>query len=223
MQIQSSKQFYRGGSALLLTAVMGLAWQGVATAQVYQPYWNARAVSDDSPALGGVVGFGDNMFRLAGHARFNMTSMSDLGLELVFDNIEDDIGDDNQFFGGGLDYKYTVVGEGERLPFDLAAQACAGMQWGDDVRTLTVPVGMLGSKAIAVDEGGRVITPYLGFYFIIDHVTVDVPGGGESSDTDVDAEIRFGSAFQIVGNTHAYAGLNFGAGTMFFLGFTAGL
>jgi hypothetical protein len=217
--MHSSTRIHR---ALLVTTVLVLGWQGVATAQVYQPYWNARAVSDDSPALGAVVGFGDDMFRLAGHARFNMTSMSDLGLEIVFDNVEDEIGDDSQFFGGGLDYKYTVVGEGERLPFDLAAQACAGMEWGDDVRTLTVPFGFLGSKSIAVDDGGRMVTPYLGFYFIIDHVTVDVPGG-DSSDTDVDAEIRFGSAFQVVGQTHAYAGLNIGAGTMFFLGFTAGL
>jgi hypothetical protein len=223
MQIRRSTRFHPAARVILLTAVAVMGWQGTATAQVYQPYWSARAVSDDSPVLGVAMGFGDDMFRIAGHGRFNITSASDLGLELVFDNVEDEIGDDSHFFGGGLDYKYTVVAQGERLPFDLAAQACAGMQWGSDVRVLTVPLGMLGSKAIAVEEGGRVITPYLGFYFIIDHVTVDVPGGGDSSDTDVDAEIRLGSAFQITGQTHAFAGLHLGNGTMFFLGFTAGL
>lgn len=192
-------------------------------AQVYQPYWSARPVPDDSPAMGAAIGFGDEMFRIAGHSRFSMTSASDLGLELVFDNIELETGDDDQFFGGGLDFKYLVVSEGERLPFDLAAQGGAGMLWGSDLRELTVPLGMLGSKSIPVDNGSREVTPFAGAYLIVEHATVEVSGADDVSDTDVSAEMRLGAAFLITGRTHAFAALHAGNGTMFFLGFTAGL
>jgi len=194
--------------------------QEAARAQVYQPYWTARPVTDESPALGGAVGFGDNMFRFAGHARFNISSASDLGLELVFDNFEDDIGDDTNYFGGGLDYKYLVIPEGERLPFDLAAQAGVGMEWGSDTSQLMVPFGFLGSKSIAVDDG-REITPFAGAYVVIENTSFDAPG--TSDDTDVNAEIRIGAAFQIANSTRAYAALHVGNGTMFFLGFSVGL
>ena len=214
-------RYQRAALAALLGIAGVLGWQATAQAQVYQPYWNARPVSDDSPALGGAVGFGDSMFRIAGHARFNMTSASDLGLELVFDDFEDDTGDDSQLFGFGGDFKYLIVGEGDRLPFDLAAQGCFGMEFGDGVKDLIVPFGVLGSKSITVDED-RKITPFAGAYIVIDHTTVDVPGG-DASDTDADVEIRFGSAFQLAGQTHAFAALHVGNGTMFFLGFTAGL
>ncbi len=208
--------------AALLCAMVMLAWNGVAQAQVFQPYWTARPVPDDSPGMGAAVGFGDDMFRLAGHARFSMTSASDLGLELVFDNFEDDIGDDSQLFGFGGDYKYMVIAEGDRLPFDLAAQGCFGMEFGSDVTELWVPFGMLGSKSIPVDDGAKEITPFAGAYVVVEHVSVDTPVGN-SSETDVSAEIRLGSAFQIKGRTNAFAAFHFGNGTMFFLGFTAGL
>jgi hypothetical protein len=213
--------FKRAAGATLLFTAIGLGMHGVARAQVYQPGWTARPVPDESPALGAAVGFGDNMFRIAGHARFSMTSASDLGLELVFDNFEDDIGDDSQRFGFGGDYKYLVVPEGEKLPFDLAAQGGFGMEFGSDVTTWSLPLGMLGSKSIPVDNDTREITPFAGMYIIIDHFSVEAPG--DNSETDVSAEIRFGSAFQIAGRTHAFAALHTGNGTMFFLGFTAGL
>ncbi len=203
------------GATLLVSAAILLAPES-SQAQVYQPYWTARPVPDDSPAMGAAVGFGDDMFRIAGHGRFSMTSVSDLGLELVFDNFEDEIGDDSQLFGFGGDFKYMVIAEGERLPFDLAAQGCFGMEFGDgDFSSMTIPLGMLGSKSIPIDDGRREITPFAGAYVLIEDTNV--------SDADLDAEIRFGSAFQIAGRTHAFAALHAGNGTMFFLGFTAGL
>ncbi|HXV14655.1 MAG TPA: hypothetical protein VEC56_10675 [Candidatus Krumholzibacteria bacterium] len=210
------------GATLLVFAAVQLVPES-SHAQVYQPYWTARPVPDDSPAMGVAMGFGDDMFRIAGHGRFSITSASDLGLELVFDNIENEIGDDDQTFGGGGDFKYLVVGEGERLPFDLAAQAGVGMQWGSDYRLLTVPFGLLGSKSIPVDNGSREITPFAGAYVIVEHATVEVSGADDVSDTDVSAEIRLGGAFQITGRTHAFAAIHAGNGTMFFLGFSAGL
>ena len=209
-------RYQRVATAALLGLAGIVGWQSTARAQVYQPYWNARPVPDESPALGAAVGFGDNMFRIAGHGRFAMTSASDLGLELVFDNFEDDIGDDSQLFGFGGDFKYLVVAQGDRLPFDLAAQGCFGMEFGEgDFHSMTIPFGVLGSKSIPVDEGNRNITPFAGAYVVIEDTNV--------SNTDVDVEIRFGSAFQIAGRTHAFAALHVGNGSMFFLGFTAGL
>lgn len=206
----------RVASVTLLCLLGLLAGHDVARAQVYQPYWNARAVSDDSPAMGLAVGFGEDMFRIAGHARFSMTWASDLGLELVFDNFEDAIGDDSQLFGFGGDYKYLLVTDGTDLPFDLAAQAGFGMEFGDgDFRAMTIPFGILGSKAVPVEDGNRVITPFAGMYLVIEDTNY--------SDVDLSAEVRFGSAFQITGSNHAFASLHVGNGTMFFLGFTAAL
>jgi hypothetical protein len=205
--------------ACLLALVGATVGQEAARAQVYQPYWTARPVPTDSPALGGAVGFGDEMFRFAGHARFNISSASDLGLELVFDNFDSDFGDDTNYFGGGVDYKYLVVAEGERLPFDLAAQACLGMEWGSDTSQLVVPFGFLGSKSIPVDDE-RNVTPFAGAYVVIENTSFDAP---VDDDTDVNAEIRLGAAFQVTGLTHAYAALHFGNGTMFFLGVSVGL
>jgi hypothetical protein len=214
--------FNRGARVLALAAIVVMGWQALAHAQVFQPYWSARAVSDDSPAMGGAVGFGDEMFRLAAHGRFSMTSMSDLGLELVFDNYDTGYGDDEQAFGFGGDFKYLIVGEGERLPFDLAAQAGFGMEFLDDVKSMVIPFGVLGSKSIPVGDEGRLVTPFGGAYVVIEHVKVDT-GPDDATDTDVSAEIRLGSAFQIKGGTHAFAALHTGNGTMFFLGMTVGL
>lgn len=221
-ETRTEQSLRRAAAASVLAAVGLCAWQSPARGQVFQPDWSARPVSADSPALGVAAGFGDSMFRIAGHGRFSISSASDLGIELAFDNIEDNVGDDSHFFGPAVDLKYLVIAEGDRLPFDFAAQAGAGMQWGSDVRFLTVPFGVLGSKTIDVDEG-RLITPFAAAYVIVEHVTVDLPGGRDDSDTDVELEIRFGSAFQVTGNNHAFAALHIGNGTKFFLGFTAGL
>jgi hypothetical protein len=123
---------------------------------------------------------------------------------------------------GGVDFKYLIVPEGDRLPFDFAAQAAVGMLFGSGVRELRVPVGVLGSKSIPLDDG-REITPFASAYVIIDRVSVDIPGGGDSSDTDMDVEIRLGAAAEVVGRTNLFAALHVGSGTMFFLGFTVAL
>jgi hypothetical protein len=201
-------------------ALLGvLAGQEAARAQVYQPYFSARPVDTDSPALGGAVGFGEDMFRLAGHARFNITSSSDLGLELVFDNFDTDF-DDTHYYGGGLDFKYLAVAQGDRLPFDFAVQACVGMEWGNDTSQLTVPFGFLGSKSIAMNEDGE-LTPFASAYVVVEHTSFDA--AGVDDDTDVNVEIRLGAAYEVATRSHVYAALHFGNGTMFFLGFSAGL
>lgn len=210
------------GALIGVVALLGiLGSQGAARAQVYQPYFTARPVPTDSPALGGAVGFGDDMFRFAGHSRFNISSASDLGIELVFDTFESDFEDDTHFYGGGLDFKYLVVAQGERLPFDLAAQACVGMEWGSDTSQLSVPFGFLGSKSIAVDDDERMVTPFVSAYVVVENTSFDAPGVDD--DTDVNVEIRLGAGFEVTTRTNVYAALHIGNGTMFFLGFSAGL
>jgi len=209
------------GALIAVLALLGiLGSQETARAQAYQPYFTARPVPTDSPALGGAVGFGDDMFRFAGHSRFNISSASDLGIELVFDTFESDFEDDTHFYGGGLDFKYLVVAQGERLPFDLAAQACVGMEWGNDTSQLVVPFGFLGSKSIAVDDD-RMVTPFTSAYVVVEHTSFDA--AGVDDDTDVNVEIRLGAGFEVTNRTNVYAALHIGNGTMFFLGFSAGL
>ena len=216
-----TRTLHTRGALVVVLALVGIVGsQGTALAQVYQPYWTARPVVTDSPALGGAVGFGDDMFRFAGHARFNISSASDLGLELVFDNVETDFDDDTHYFGGGLDFKYLAVAAGERLPFDLAAQACVGMEWGNDTSQLVVPFGFLGSKSIAMNDG-QMLTPFTSAYVVVEHTSFDA--AGVDDDTDVNVEIRLGAAFEVATRSNVYAALHIGNGTMFFLGFSAGL
>jgi hypothetical protein len=220
MQARTANTRWTRLALVVCLALAGVLGGQEARAQAYQPYWTARPVSEESPALGGAVGFGDDMFRFAGHGRFSVSSASDLGIELVFDNFDNDTGDDTKFYGGGVDYKYLVVPQGERLPFDLAAQACLGMKWGSDTSQLIAPFGFLGSKSIAVDDG-RNVTPFAGAYVVVERVAFDAPGVND--DTDVNVEIRLGAAFEVASHTNVYAALHVGNGTMFFLGFSAGL
>src|SRR5712672_4168163 len=98
-----------------------------AGAQVFYSYPGARPVTDTSPSLGLVAGFGDNVVRLGGFGRFNLSSKSDLGLEAVFNNVKSEsAGNDTGSGGAGLDGKYLFFPAREDMQVDIAAQVGAG-------------------------------------------------------------------------------------------------
>src|SRR5258706_16165825 len=75
-----------------------------AGAQVFYSYPGARPVTDASPSLGLVAGFGDNLIRLGGFGRFNPSPSADLRAEALYN---DGKGEDST--------NYTGLG-GARVP-----------------------------------------------------------------------------------------------------------
>lgn len=207
-----------GGMTAALLALLPVA----APAQVFYSAPGARPVSDDSPALGLAVGFGDDLFRLVWFGRFNASRASDLGLEIVYEDLDTGAGSDDQHrFGGGADYRHRVVEQNADTPVDVAVQFGAGLLAHDDYTLIKVPLGAMVSRTFAVEET-RDVVPYGGVYLIMDFLDSDTPGN-DGFDSDLDVEFRVGASVDIVERTAFFAALHAGNGTMFFLGLNASL
>lgn len=208
----------------LVCVVVLCAWAAGARAQVFYSYPGARPVTDNSPSLGLVAGFGDNLVRLGAYGRFNLSYAADLGLEVVWDNVDIDNGDDINYLGAGADGKYMLMEADAAIPVDLAVQFGAGFLTEDDYFLLHVPFGVMVSREFAPGENDeRLVTPYGGVYFVFDYASFDAPPGADDSDTDFDVELRIGASAEIVRHGSVFAALHAGLETMFFLGFNAGL
>ena len=209
-----------------VAAIMLFALVSGASAQVFYSYPGARPVTDTSPSLGLVAGFGENTVRLGGFGRFNLSSVADLGLEVMYDNVDNDGvgGDDTGFFGAGLDGKYLLMSAGEGTSLDVAAQLGAGIMTREDYLLVHVPFGAIASHDFIMNDGRR-ITPYGGVYLLFDYVDIDLPeqAQGDESETDFEVELRIGASAEIVKRGSLFAALHAGNGTIFFLGFNAGL
>jgi hypothetical protein len=211
----------------LAGAVLCFALVPCAHAQVFYSYPGARPVTDTSPSLGLVSGFGDNVVRLGGFGRFNLTSVADLGLEVMFENVEiEDTTDDTGYWGAAADGKYLLISADEGNTLDVAAQVGAGIMTRDDYLLVHVPFGAVASHDFVMNDGRRIV-PYGGVYFLFDYLDVNAPAGSppdyDESSTDFDVEMRIGASAEIVKRGSLFAALHAGNGTMFFLGFNAGL
>jgi len=214
----------RRSSLSFAVAVLALlALSGTAVAQVYYQQPGAPVVGDTEPAVGATVGLGDNIVRLLGYGRFNVTELSDLGFEAVLDHFDATGAKDGWRFGLGADYKYAIVPARTTLPFDLSLDGGFGFQTGADVTNLDIPLGAVISRPLALSDS-RMLEPYVALYGIIRHVSVDTPPGvPDASDTDFDVELRLGASIQVIGGTSAFATVHIGDADMFFLGVNASL
>ncbi|HET6463626.1 MAG TPA: hypothetical protein VFH33_07485 [Candidatus Krumholzibacteria bacterium] len=208
--------------SVMLAMVLVVA-AGAARAQVFYSYPGAKPVTDASPSLGLVAGFGDNVVRLGGFGRFNLTQKSDLGLEAMYNNVKgEDSTDDTGFYGAGIDAKWQFFESRQDMQIDIAANVGGGFLARSGYTNIHVPIGAIASHDFTMNDG-RLIVPYAGVYFLFDYVKFDVPGGGDDSNTDGDAELRIGASAEIVKKGSLFAALHAGNGTMFFIGFNAGL
>ena len=208
------------GALIGIVSLVVLA--GAANAQVFYSFPGARPVTDNAVALGLVSGFGDNIVRLGGFGRFNLSSAADMGLEVMWDNV--DSGNNNgdvDYWGAGIDGKYLVLPAGDNGSVDVAVQAGGGFLTREDILNIHVPFGGLASHDFIMNDGRR-ITPYGGVYFVYDYVKVDYPDGTDSTDSDFDVEVRVGASAEIVKRGSLFAALHAGIDTMFFLGFNTG-
>lgn len=207
----------------LVAVVVVCALAGSAHAQVFYSYPGARPVSDASPSLGLVAGFGDNVVRLGGFGRFNLSQKSDLGLEAMYNDVKGEGSvDDTGYGGAGIDGKWMFYEARQDMQIDIAANVGGGFLARSGYYDIRVPIGAIASHDFTTSDGRRIV-PYAGFYFIFDYVHVDVPEGVDGSDTNGDAEFRMGASADIVKRGSLFAALHAGNGTMFFIGFNLGL
>jgi hypothetical protein len=207
-----------------VVAAMGVvcALAGAAHAQVFYSFPGAKPVTDSSPSLGLVAGFGDHVVRIGGFGRFNLSDRADLGLEAMYNNVKaEGTTDDTGFGGGGVDGKYQFYHARQDMQIDIAANIGVGVLARSSYYDVHVPFGALASHDFVLNDG-RLIVPYAGLYFVYDYVHVD-EGGVSDSDSDFDTELRVGASAEIVKKGSLFAALHAGNGTMFFIGFNAGL
>jgi hypothetical protein len=216
MSVKRSWWLAAGALALLAAFPAG------ARAQVFYSMPGARPVPDESPALGIALGLADNRFRLDGFGRFNASQRADIGLEVVYEDLDTGPGsNDSSRFGAGADFKYLAVRQGSNTPVDAAVQFGAGVLARSGYTLIRMPLGALVSRTFTVDRD-RDIVPYGGVYLIMDFVDHDTPGNN-GFDSDIDVEMRVGASAEISTHTSVFAALHAGNGTMFFLGFSVGL
>ena len=203
----------RKGSAMrryfitLFTVTALVCVCATASAQVFYEYPGAPVVTENEPVIGTCLGIGDELFRIDGYARFNLSPTMDLGLELLFDNF-----DENWRYGAGGDVKYAIVPKDVTMPFDLSLNGGFGFESGNDITTLVFPVGGLISRPLELSSG-RTLVPYGGVYLLLVHTSV-----GSFSNTESDVELRGGANFNVDDQADLFAALHLGAGTMFYIG-----
>ena len=152
------------------SAALVLAMASLADAQVFYSYPGARPVTDTSPSLGLVSGFGDNVIRLGGFGRFNISPVADLGLEAIYQSVDvSGSGNDIGYGGAGIDGKYLLMSANENMPLDISAQVGAGFLARSGYFNLHIPFGAMTSHDFTTSDGRR-ITPYGGVYFVFDYI-----------------------------------------------------
>jgi hypothetical protein len=112
---------------------------------------------------------GDNAFRTGVSARFNISRVSDIGLQLGLDRSCAE-----SFFGGGIDFKVVILEDTERLPVNLALDASFGSLTSGDAGRFLFGLGILASGRISAG-GGRTIEPYCSL--VADIERIDMRGG----------------------------------------------
>jgi hypothetical protein len=208
---------------VVVAMVVACALSSAAHAQVFYSFPGAKPVTDSSPSLGLVAGFGDNTVRLGGFGRFNLSSNADLGLEAMFNNVKAEGTDnDTAYGGGGVDGKYQFFHARQDMQIDIAANVGAGVLARSGFYNIHVPFGALVSHDFNLNDG-HLLLPYAGLYFIYDYSHIDVPAPADNSSSDLDTEMRIGLSYDIVKKGSLFAALHAGNGTMFFIGFNAGL
>jgi hypothetical protein len=163
-----------------------------ASAQVFYQFPEAPVVPPGQIATGPYVAVGENkLFRAGGFIRMNATKHMDVGFELLADSY------DGTGRGAlGADLRLSIFSDYKAIPFDLSIGGGLGFMTGGDVRMIEAPIGAIISSPFKSD-GGNTLVPYLGVYVVIVNARVDLPSGGDVSDTDLDVELRGGARYTL--------------------------
>jgi hypothetical protein len=141
------------------------------TAQTLGQFAGAGAAADGEGSVFMLAGNG--AFRTGVSTRFNISGVSDFGLQLGLDR---SLGGES-FFGGGIDFKIVILEDTERLPVNLALDASFGSLTSGDAGRFLFGLGILASGRIAAGAG-REIEPYCSL--VADIERIDIKGGSPS-------------------------------------------
>jgi hypothetical protein len=134
----------------LLIALAAAA--GGAHAQTFAQFGGASASADGEGAVFMLAG--NDAFRAGALARFNISRVSDFGLQIGIDRSCEET-----FYGGGVDLKIVVLERTPRLPIDVALDASVGDLMNDSAGRFIFDFGILVSGAVPAGKE-RSIEPY---------------------------------------------------------------
>ena len=115
---------------------------------------------------------GNDAFRTGASIRFNISSVSDFGLQLGLDRACGE-----SFFGGGVDVKIVMLRGASRFPLDLALDASFGSLTSRAANRFLFDFGILASYR-AASVAGRALEPYGSFLVGIEEI--DMKRGSEA-------------------------------------------
>jgi len=162
------------------------------TAQTLGQFTGASAAADGEGSVFMLAG--NDAFRTGALARFNISRVSDFGLQLGLDR---SCGE--SFFGGGIDFKIVILEGSARLPVNLALDASFGSLTSGAARRFRFGFGILASIRIAAGAG-RAIEPYCSLVSGIEQIDMkrgsaavaDCLCPGSNDETDARALVRAG-------------------------------
>jgi hypothetical protein len=121
---------------------------------------------------------GQDAFRTGVAARFNLTSITDLGIQLGLDRICE-----QSLWGGGADVKVVLLQSRKKFPVNLALDGSFGALDKRHLNQFLFGFGILASGVIEASPD-RVIEPYLSFVVLGKITDKDGMNGGGSGGCD---------------------------------------
>jgi hypothetical protein len=138
-----------------LLVLLLLAAHGNLSAQTFAQLGGAGAAPDGEGCVFMLAG--NNAFRTGLSARFNVSTVSDFGIQLGVDRVCED-----SFYGGGLDFKVVLLESRPQLPVNLALDASFSGLNSSAAGRFIFGLGILASGVIQTSSAS-VIEPYLSF------------------------------------------------------------
>ena len=128
----------------------------------------------------------------------------DAGIELLGQTLND-----RTMAGAAADLKLRLFPATPALPFDLSLNGGVGFASGDGAEILQAPVGAVVSAPFEMDSG-RTIVPHVAVYVLTVRSKFDRGREPETTDTDVDVELRTGVGFPVATKMDLFFALHVG-------------
>jgi hypothetical protein len=202
----------------VLLIVLGTAHTSL-TAQTLGQFAGASAAADGEGSVFMLAG--NEAFRTGVGARFNISRVSDFGLQIGLDRSCSE-----SFFGGGIDFKIVILESTARLPVDLALDASFGSLTSGAAGRFRFGFGILASGRIA-SGAGRAIEPYCSLIAEIEQIDIkhgdasvaDCLCPGSNDETDARALVRIGVKIPVSNESQIFIEANLERSSLFGAGF----
>jgi hypothetical protein len=189
------------------------------TAQTLGQFAGASAAADGEGSVFMLAG--NDAFRTGVGTRFNISRVSDFGLQIGLDRSCSE-----SFFGGGIDFKIVILESAARFPVNLALDASFGSLTSGAARRFRFGFGILASGRIAAGAE-RAIEPYCSLIADIEQIDMkhesttlaDCLCPGSNDETDARALVRIGVKIPVSNESQIFIEANFERESLFGAGF----